>query len=91
VSIVCPYCGKTVYFRVEKATLREEVVSALGSLNELVDISEPTPDGTLTVKPKGFLGKEKFTEIARALERFGVNYVSAGRESHWIIGTGEVR
>jgi hypothetical protein len=84
-SIICPYCGKTIYIETKKATLREEIVSALGPLNELVDITGPTVEGTIIVKPKGFLGRDKFAEIARILKGFGASYVSAGRESRWEI------
>lgn len=82
-SITCPYCGKTIYIETKKATLKEKIVGALGILNELVDVTKS--GGTFIIKPKGFLGKDKFAEIARVLREFDASYVSAGRDSHWVV------
>ncbi len=37
------------------------------------------------VKPKQFLGAERFAEIAKIVRNAGGDYVSAGRESHFRI------
>jgi hypothetical protein len=39
----------------------------------------------IVVKPKGFLGREKFAAIAAVIEELGGRYVSAGKESRFLI------
>jgi len=53
------------------------------------------PDLTVTdeaegilVKPTGYLGRDKFTSIASAVRELGGRYVSAGRDSRFVIPVG---
>lgn len=64
-------------------TVREVQESFPESLLSQV-IFEQT-DENIIVKPRGYLGPETFKEIAGIVDRLGGDYVSAGRESHFII------
>ena len=56
-------------------------------LEEHLDILEITStDEGIVVKPKGFLGKEKFADIAAKMRSLGGEYISAGKESRFVIG-----
>jgi hypothetical protein len=37
------------------------------------------------IKPKAFLGSDKFHEINKTIRSLGGEYISAGKESHWRI------
>ena len=65
-----------------KITL-ESVGSRLEEHLEELEVSE-TAEG-IVVKPKGFLGRDKFVSVASIIEELGGRYVSAGRESRFLI------
>jgi ParB/RepB/Spo0J family partition protein len=61
-----------------------EIQAKLGAdLTKLVDF-EATADAVV-VRPKGYLGIDRFTAIADILRPFNAKYVSAGKLSHWLI------
>lgn len=53
-------------------------------LQELTITEEPTG---VTITPNAFLGREKFVVIASIIEEFGGHYISAGKESRFLIPT----
>ena len=61
----------------------DSVRSRLSEYLEELDVSEE-PEG-IVVKPKGFLGRDKFASIAAIIEEFGGEYISAGKESRFLI------
>ena len=67
-----------------KITL-ESVGSRLEEHLEELEVSE-TAEG-IVVKPKGFLGRDKFASVAAIIEALGGQYVSAGRDSRFLIPT----
>jgi hypothetical protein len=52
---------------------------------EELDLSE-TDEG-IVVKPKGFLGRDKFASVAAIIEGLGGRYISEGRDSRFLIPT----
>jgi len=42
-------------------------------------------DDRIVVKPKSYLGKENFTRIAEIIKEAGGEYISAGKESHFVV------
>ncbi len=67
------------------STTLDTVRSRLAEHLDDVDVSE-TPEG-IVVKPKGFLGRDKFAAIAAIIEALGGHYISAGRDSRFLITT----
>ncbi len=63
----------------------ESVRSRLEEHLEDLEVSE-TAEG-IVVKPKGFLGRDKFASVAAIIEELGGLYVSAGRDSRFLIHT----
>ena len=83
----CPSCGEAMEIRISKVTEQhatiDDVKGALEEWTDQVDVSEG--DGSITVTPKGYLGKELWYQMNSALKPFGAEWVSAGKESRWII------
>ncbi len=67
-----------------KITL-ESVRSRLEEHLEELEVSK-TAKG-IVVKPKGFLGRDKFASVAAIIEELDGLYVSAGRDSRFLIPT----
>ena len=65
-----------------KITL-ESVKSRLKEHLEELEVSET--DKGIVVKPQGFLGRDKFASVAAIIEELGGLYVSAGRDSRFLI------
>ena len=42
-------------------------------------------DNRVVVKPRGYLGNENFKQIAEIIKEAGGEYVSAGKESHFLV------
>jgi hypothetical protein len=63
----------------------DSVRSRLGEHLEELEVTE-SAEG-IVVKPKGFLGRDKFALVAAIIEELGGRYVSAGRDSHFLIPT----
>lgn len=61
----------------------EDVKEVLDDWIKDIDITEE--NGSLVVMPKGFLGKEIWYKINNALKPFDTEWVSAGKESRWVI------
>ena len=51
----------------------------------LDDLEITSSEEGIFVKPKGFLGKEKFADIAAKVRSLGGEYISAGKESRFVI------
>ena len=54
-----------------------------GDLEELLEFEET--EEYIKIKPRGYLGSDKFAKIASIVRGAGGEYVSAGRESHFRI------
>jgi len=54
---------------------------------EDIDITED--DENMVVMPKRYLGRDKFAPLAEIIRDLGGSYVSAGRESKFLIPKGE--
>ena len=44
-----------------------------------------TADNLVIVKPRSYLGKENFSKIAEIIKKAGGEYISAGKESHFLV------
>jgi len=44
-----------------------------------------TADNRVVVKPRSYLGRENFSKIAEIIKKAGGEYVSAGKESHFLV------
>jgi hypothetical protein len=55
------------------------------AIKEWIDQVEITEsDDCISIMPKEFLGKQWY-QVNNALEKFGAEWISAGKESKWII------
>lgn len=61
----------------------DEIRSALAEYEADLTISEE-PEG-IVIKPTRFLGREKFSLIAAKVRTLGGSYISAGKESRFVI------
>ena len=70
----------------EEVAQRITVASVEARLEEhLQELDVREEEEGIIVKPKGFLGREKFAAIAAVIEELGGRYVSAGKESRFLI------
>jgi len=74
------YLEKAKPVEVRLAELREAFPE---DLRVLVDFE--AVEGRVVIKPKRFLGRENFTRISEIVKQAGGEYVSAGRESHFLV------
>jgi len=92
----CPHCGKSIALAIvsyiskpmtpgvtDQAKLFVQVKNALSKWSNDLDVAEK--DGTITVAPKGYLGKDVWQEINDVLKPFSSEWISAKKESRWII------
>ena len=85
-TLSCPNCGESISLRVlkvEEQSVGDKVKDTIDDWIEDVDITEE--NGSVVVMPKGFLGKETWFEINEALKPLDAEWVSAGKESRWVI------
>ncbi|MFW6117434.1 MAG: hypothetical protein ACOC6G_02495 [Thermoproteota archaeon] len=68
---------------VRKATNLAEVQSQLREYADDLSISETEEE--IVVKPEGYLGRGKFKEIAAKMRELGGTYISAGKDSRFVI------
>lgn len=61
----------------------ESVRSRLAEYLKEISVSEE--EEGIVVKPVGYLGRDKFASIAAIVRELGGNYISAGRESRFLI------
>lgn len=61
----------------------ESVRSRLAEYLKVLEIGEEAEG--IVVRPKGYLGREKFSLIAAIVEELGGNYISAGKNSRFLI------
>jgi hypothetical protein len=83
----CPSCGEAIELQIRKAMKKpasiEDVKDALKELIEQVNLTES--DDSILVTPKGYLGKDLWYQINDALKPFDTQWVSAGKQSKWVI------
>jgi len=84
----CPYCGKpigicTVTYTSKTQSLIDQVRNTIKEWREQLEIIQN--EQTITVTPRGYLGKETWYQINEVLKSFDAEWVSAGKESRWII------
>jgi len=91
--LVCPHCEKPIYINVtlgnaakKDVPLVEAIKGAISKWAENVDITQK--NGTVVVTPKGYLGTEMWHLINSSLSQFETKWVSAGKESRWVIKRG---
>jgi len=91
-SLECPHCGNPIAIQVIKLESRTEqtvtidtVKSAINKWADCVDMIEQ--NNTVVVTPKGYLGKEVWQQINDALKPFNPEWISAKKESRWMIKT----
>lgn len=86
-TLSCPNCGEPISLQVvkpiEQSSLIDKVKDTIDDWIEDIDITEE--NGSVVVMPKGFLGKETWYEINEALKPLDAEWVSAGKESRWVI------
>jgi len=87
----CPNCGVELGLKLlgeperttETSPSVDHVRVALGDYAKLLNFE--TGSGIIVVKPKYFLGKERFAQISEQLKQFDAQYVSEGKNSRWEI------
>jgi len=79
-AIIDAYLEKAKPVEVRLAELRDSFPEDLMDLVEF-----ETSGNRVVVKPKRYLGRENFTRIAEIVKQAGGEYVSAGRESHFLV------
>jgi len=67
-------------------TMVEEVKSKLAEHLDMLSITEEAEG--IIVRPTSYLGRDKFASIAALIRELGGNYISAGKESRFIIPKG---
>ena len=91
-TLSCPSCGQPISLQFSKVTeqpLIDKVKDTINDWMEDVDITEE--NDTVVVMPKGFLGKDVWYEINDALKSLDAEWVSAEKESRWIIKSDDAR
>ena len=90
--IECPHCGKPIDLQATKvepetveksAPLIDMVKSTTRKWSKEVDVVEQ--NGMVIVTPKAYLGKDLWQQINDSLKPFEPEWVSAGKESRWVI------
>lgn len=86
-TLTCPNCGGAIELQIRKVMRQnasiEDVKNRLEEWIEQVDVTES--DDSILVTPKGYLGKELWYQINNALRQLYAEWVSAGKESRWVI------
>lgn len=86
-TMSCPSCGDPISLQVskvaEQSSLIAKVKETIDEWVEDVDITEE--DSSVVVVPKSFLEKDVWYKINDALKSLNGEWVSAGKESRWII------
>ena len=92
--IECPHCGNQIAIQVTKPEAKAEptvtindIRSALNEWVDCIDIVEQ--DSGIVITPKGYLGKDVWQEINDALKPFNAEWISAKKESRWMVRLGE--
>jgi hypothetical protein len=89
--IECPHCNKAIALQIKKAEseetervpLIEMVQTTVKRWNDDLEILEE--DDSVVVIPKAYLGKDVWQQINDSLKPFDPEWVSAGKESRWVI------
>jgi uncharacterized Zn finger protein len=86
-TVKCPNCGEIIELAVIKVPkLSASIEGVEEAIKEWIDQVDVTrSDDSIVITPKEFLGKKLWYQINNALEKFGAEWVSAGKESRWII------
>jgi hypothetical protein len=85
--VKCPNCSETIELTIRGVlkTLSStvDVKEAMEEFVDHVDITES--DDSIVITPRGFLEKKLWYQINNSLEKLGAEWVSAGKESRWVI------
>lgn len=65
--------------------LYDRVKAVLDPFNNLIYYTLES-NGSVTVKPRRYLGETDFAALSKAVQSLGAKYVSEGKNTHWIIG-----
>jgi len=85
-ALRCPYCGKPIQVslaRVKENKSMEGIKAKLKPWLEGLKISED--ENAITIVPKNYLGRKVWQSINDALKPFRPEWVSAGKQSKWVI------
>lgn len=86
-TLSCPNCGEPIALQISKLAKQpastQEVKDVIGEWVGNVEVTEE--HDSIVVMPKGFLGKELWYQINNALKVFDTEWVSAAKESRWVI------
>ena len=67
-----------------QATLMDKVTNGIPE-NLRKDLTFEDTQSGVVVRPRRYLGKQDFSTIARAITSLGGEYVSSGKNSHWVV------
>jgi hypothetical protein len=82
--VKCPYCGKRIGLtKLETKRTAEQVKVAISNWSEDLDVVKE--EDFIAVIPKNYLGTEVWQEINNALKPFNPEWISAKKESRWVI------
>lgn len=88
-EFLCPVCGAILTISVKpdqtKKTLSVENAHALFPSELLELLTFEQKEDTIIVRPKRFLGSDNFAKIAHILRAAKGEYISAGKNSHFLI------
>jgi uncharacterized Zn finger protein len=85
-TVKCPSCGESIELTIRKVSTKLSVAIVEEAIKEWVDQVEIIEsDDCISVVPKEFLGKQLWYQVNNALEKLGAEWISAGKESKWII------
>lgn len=86
----CPNCGEPINLQVLKVTEQSSLIDRVKDIIEdwIEDVDITEENGSVIVTPKSFLGKDVWYEINDALSSLDAEYLSAGKESRWIVRSG---
>jgi hypothetical protein len=86
-TLRCPNCGEPIELAIRKSHRKpisvDDVKEAIKEWINQVDVSQS--DGSIVINPKEFLGKKLWQKINIALQEFNAEWISAGKESRWMI------
>jgi len=72
--------------RVTPQTMEPMLGKVRSSLSEHLDeLTITETDDEIIVKPTGYLGREKFASVAGVIRELGGSYISAGKDSRFVV------
>jgi hypothetical protein len=100
----CPSCGVSLVVLISTEAYRDESKPSATIKRTVEDVAKALPQDvlpdlnvalnkhdkkTIHIKPKKFLGKEKFKAVSKAVKEMHGEWVSQGKQSYWWVPTKE--